>query len=513
MIQYIINSSLIWLAFLLLYEFLFRKESFHQFNRIFLLVGLFAGLILPQISLNRLMPVKNTASFISTVKVHEIKNTILENPMNQIATPIVESSNYSEQIIWGIYTIGLLIGILFLIWEIVGLVRLYRNGKKSNESGSIIIETKSEHCPFSFFNLVFIRSKQDYSELEWRLIFNHEKEHQRQFHIVDNLLIILLRILFWFNPLIHIYFKKLRIVHEFQADKIASDDIAQYGSFLLDLNLLQGSPILTHSFNYSPIKTRIAMLTKTRSTRIKLLKYLTVLPLFIVLIIFCTQTSFSGGLGNASSKVKYKSNLIEFGEFKVIPFENRKAMNLQNSMFLNASLPDSLPVFNYATGELLRMEKLLVEKVPVKINGKMIYGNEPQFMISKFESDFRAPIINSGKHLDEYLFLNLKDELDKLDDGVYAFRLNNLVIDDKGKIAFFDMATLDLDMSPDEKRPNYSEQSKQIIEKKFREILESPILFKPAIKNGKPINVRFGLGNYNIKVKNHTAKLIDRPGC
>jgi hypothetical protein len=193
------------------------------------------------------------------------------------------------------------------------------------------------------------------------------------------------------------------------------------------------------------------MLKQSKSTRIKLLKYLVVLPLLIGLSILCTQTSFSGGLGSSGDKARYKDNIIEFGEFKIIPFEHRNELNKLNTMFLNTSIPDSLPVYDYATRQLIRMEKLLVEKVPVKINNKPIYGNEAQFMIPKFDADYLLPVMNAAKNLDEYLFIHLKKELARLADGRYELRLNNLVIDEKGNIAFFDIATLEPYISPDDK--------------------------------------------------------------
>lgn len=513
MLHYIINSSIIWLAFLMLYEFFLRKESFHQISRIYLLVTLSVGLILPTISLKQVLPEQGSSNFYPSNRVVEMKNTYIMDPVARISDPISNSNHLIEIGLWAIYLIGVTIGILMLFKEMHVLFRLFKNGKKSHESGCIIIETQVTHCPFSIFNYIFIKSKDDFNHSEWHLILAHEWEHVRQYHSLDNIFLVVFRILFWFNPLSHIYFRKLRIVHEFQADQIGANNIHVYGSFLIDLNLLQGAPTLTHSFNDSPIKTRIAMLTQSHSTRIKLLKYFAGIPLLVLLVIFCTQTSFSGGTGSALGKVRFQNNLIEYGEFKIIPFQNRESMNQQNSMFLTVSIPDSLPVYDPANGQLLRMEKVLVEKVPVKINNQVIYGNESHFLIPKFETDYSSPVLQSARYLDEYLFVNLKNELSKLEDGRYELRLNNLVVDDKGKIAFFDQAAIEPYLSPDDKELIYRKEVRQSLQKRLLDILQGPIQFKPAMKNGKPVNVRFHLEGFLISVKNHEVKLVERPGC
>ena len=159
------------------------------------------------------------------------------------------------------------------------------------------------------------------------------------------------------------------------------------------------------------------------------------------------------------------------------------------------------------------MEKVLVEKVPVKINNQVIYGNESHFLIPKFETDYSSPVLQSARYLDEYLFVNLKNELSKLEDGRYELRLNNLVIDDKGKIAFFDQAAIEPYLSPDDKELIYRNELRQSLEKRLLDILQGPIQFKPAMKNGKPVNVRFHLEGFLISVKNHEVKLVERPGC
>ncbi len=154
MLQYITNTSIIWLACLLLYEVWLRKESFHQFNRIYLLVSLLTGLLLPSANLDRWIPANRQAILLPAVHVYKMKKVML-NQANEISVPVLSDGNAMESVLWVIYLIGVLGGLIFMGWEVVSLFRLYINGKKSKESGCMIVETGKGTLPFSFSNRVF----------------------------------------------------------------------------------------------------------------------------------------------------------------------------------------------------------------------------------------------------------------------------------------------------------------------------------------------------------------------
>jgi hypothetical protein len=514
MLHYLINSSIVWLVCLVLYDIWLRKESFHQYNRIYLLASLVAGLIIPAVSLNNMMSNNTSHSSYPIEQVYQIKKVMQSNQIEDLPVQNVLVENPFTASIWWVYFVGILIGIILLLWEIYVLYRFYIKGRKSYDQDCIIIETDKNHCPFSLFNIVFIRSRVDYNQVQWDILIAHEKEHNLQFHVFDNLGLIILRIIFWFNPLVYIFFKKLRIVHEFQADKAAATNPTFYGTFLIEQNLLQGAPTLTHSFNYSPIKTRIAMLTQTSSKPIKQLKYLGVLPLLLILIVFCTQTSFTGQIHIAGKKINVKGNEIEFGELRVIPYEYQETMRQHKKMFLSATLPDSFPVMDYASGQIIRMEPIVSKVIPVKINGKPIYGNETHYWQPDENMKYTIPMLSTPeKDLEQIFFAKLKNELSKLEDGYYTFRVNDLVIDEQGKVAYFESRSIDALPETSGDYPKISNEVKEQINQTLEEILNGFDRFKPALKNGKAINVRLSLGNYEIKVKNHQAKLVERAGC
>src|SRR5690606_39609713 len=63
-----------------------------------------------------------------------------------------------------------------------------------------------------------LRNEYENNQIDQEL-FVHEKAHITQKHSLDILFIEALQILFWFNPLIYLYKKAMKLNHEFLADQ------------------------------------------------------------------------------------------------------------------------------------------------------------------------------------------------------------------------------------------------------------------------------------------------------
>lgn len=146
------------------------------------------------------------------------------------------------------------------------------------------------------------------------------------------------------------------------------------------------------------------MLTRTSSTVSKS-KTLILLPLLLVSATCFSKNSFSSKFERNGKYVTYKGNRFELSEPK----------------------PDTMILTDPVTGE--QITKIIKkDPVPVKMNGKPIPN----------EVDQQPYFTGNDKGLREYLVKNMKSELSKLDDGQYTLNLNNIVVDDKGKIVYFD---------------------------------------------------------------------------
>ena len=295
MLQYLLGATTTWLVSLVLYDIFLRRENYHGYNRFYLLFTFLLGSFLPLWQ-------------------------GLRAGHNFTYTP---DRVFGASVEWGkwlavIYLCGVALALFLLFIDIFKLVAFYRIGNKSTEEGWTIIETGKEHPPFSYLDILFITSRASYSDDEWNMILSHEKQHSILLHLIDLLLMQLARIIFWFHPLVYIYNKRLLLVHEYQADMASSQQPKEYGRFLVEQAVLQAAPALSHSFNRSPIKNRIIMLTKNASPRTGTsnLKLLLVVPLTLACLFFFTKNSFSENRikPGATSWKKQVSRVIDITE-------------------------------------------------------------------------------------------------------------------------------------------------------------------------------------------------------
>ena len=100
-------------------------------------------------------------------------------------------------------------------------------------------------------------------------IIAHEYAHISLKHSLDNMLLMLLQICFWFNPFLQVIKKELKQVHEFEADAAVQSDKTSYQALLLNHFLAKCQLPFTHSFINHPIKRRIMMLNKSMNNNAK----------------------------------------------------------------------------------------------------------------------------------------------------------------------------------------------------------------------------------------------------
>jgi len=276
MLQYLLSVTAIWLISLVLFDVFLRRGNYQGYNRFYLLLTFLSGCFLPLWL--RWLSGQNG-------------NTVGISSLGQIFT----TANGWVKCVAIVYLAGAIVALCLLVIDVLMLVAYYRKGKQSKENGWTIVETGEEHPPFSYLDVLFIPGRESYNAVEWGMILSHEKQHSIQLHFIDLLAMQLARIVFWFHPLVYVYHNRLLLVHEYQADKASSQHPEEYGRFLVEQAVLQAAPVLSHSFNRSPIKNRIVMLTKNAAPRTGTvnLKLLLVLPLTVLGLFFFVKSSYS----------------------------------------------------------------------------------------------------------------------------------------------------------------------------------------------------------------------------
>jgi len=492
MIQYLLNLTAIWLLSLIVYDLFLKKEVYHSYNRAYLLVTFLTGIFLPMWQW-----ADNSVIYSSNYGKQVIKAVSIKQDIIASATP--ENSLTIENYLWIAYIIGVVVGIVLLTIEIFKLLRLYRSGNRSKEGDWVLIETAKGHAPFSIFNYLFVDSKEQYDDAQWHIILTHEAYHRNSLHFIDQLLIQIGKIMFWFNPLVYAYHNRLLLVHEYQADKISAEQPQQYGQFLIEQAMLHTAPTLSYSFNRSPIKKRIIMLTKRSSTWASGKKIVAV-PLIILCILCFTNNVFSDDRKRVGNVVTYKGNKITI-----------------------ETLIDSEIVVESKTGEksyvVTKMEKVSL------FNGRKVYIENSENSTADY------PITKYGEeYLQKYLTDKLRNEINKLDEGTYKVAVFQIVVDENGKVVYYeneglrrdanfgpDVITYDnpADKNKEEKLVKDGTYKKAVylkkIDPKLKKRIESKVnvamdiapILKPFIVNGKKVpyllSIEVPFGAFEVK--------------
>jgi hypothetical protein len=147
---------------------------------------------------------------------------------------------------------------------------------------------KQKIAPFSFFRNIFIPDTLPLDTSEGLRVLQHELEHVRAHHSADKAFAQALCTVFWFNPFFWFFKKEQSLVHEFLADRVyVKNGVAKElsGFILCSLYPMQHAYFGNQLFQ-SPIKRRLAMMTKNRTTHSSLRKLLILPVIAICLCVF-----------------------------------------------------------------------------------------------------------------------------------------------------------------------------------------------------------------------------------
>ena len=276
--EYLLKASAVIILFYLCYVIFLKKETFFQYNRWFLFIGLVTAIVFPLL----VIPVYITVE----------PQVIPEIAYNQIASAnFIEATPVQRNFDWTTlipiaYSIGLALFLIQFIFQFVSLALLLIKNSKVKDGIYTYVIIESKISPFSFFKWI-VYNPITLKENELNLILTHEKVHANQLHSIDILLSQLACVIFWFNPLIWFYRKEVRQNLEYIADsetQTISENEKEYQRLLLKTSVANHNISLPNNFYNSSIKKRILMLNKSKSNRKKQWRYLLMLPLLAGLL-------------------------------------------------------------------------------------------------------------------------------------------------------------------------------------------------------------------------------------
>ena len=267
LLLYTIKSAFVLGILYVPYTLLLRKEDFFRFNRLTLLGILALSIGLPLCNIPAL-----SADNQPVVHAAQLQMIEIGIPIMQMADETDGPSHTSSPTWFQVASLIFLLGMMTVL-----CLRLIQMGKMGSEirKGSLwhsVEDGVDIHChagavaPYSWLHHIVI-SLEDYEKNGHEIIL-HEKGHIHNLHSFDILLLTLVEMLQWWNPLVYMLGMSLRDVHEYEADDYVLHQgvsLRDYQNLLIRKAVGASSYTFANNFNHSLTKKRITMMCKKKS--------------------------------------------------------------------------------------------------------------------------------------------------------------------------------------------------------------------------------------------------------
>ena len=307
MLHYIIQTIAFQLFFLIVYDLFLKNETFFNWNRAYLLLTAILSFILPFIKIegiNEVVPQEFIFSLPEIVVGQLDNQKVNAIPLEAI---VFEPETYLS---WSaLFYLGILFSALLLSYKIIKLVIVIRKNPKQKIGNLNIVNLINSNAAFSFFQYIFLGEKINPNERKTILI--HEEVHVKQKHTLDLLFFEMLRIPFWFNPLLYMYQNRIASLHEFIADSKAvvnHDKSSYYQNLLAQVFEVKKVSFINSFYKQSLIKKRIIMLSKSKSKQVQLLKYTLLIPMIFSMLIYTSCSQDKQGKEDLSIDIQINKN-------------------------------------------------------------------------------------------------------------------------------------------------------------------------------------------------------------
>lgn len=256
--SYLLQSSIALTGFYLLYRSLIIRENNQQLKRFMgLLIALFCSsfLLLPpfQSKLEKEFP--------------EAVQLALKN-VDSFQSSMTYTASEGTTFLLIVYFIGVGFFALRFLIGIGSIVRLLITSEIRKEWGFLLVETNTSIPPFSFFNFLFLQ-KDALDKPGLEPIILHEQYHKDQLHSVDAILLEILTIIFWFNPIMWLLQRDIKASHEFLADDYVITrkgfDKQEYQDLLFQARTGISLKSVNYLSNQTSLKQRFNMMEKRKT--------------------------------------------------------------------------------------------------------------------------------------------------------------------------------------------------------------------------------------------------------
>jgi bla regulator protein BlaR1 len=397
MIEFVLKATVGMLLFYAFYLAFLAKESMFGFTRFFLLFGLCFSLIVPFLPVPFGFQIQNGVvandSGLSSIVT---ENRIQDNLPDQNVAELnagkggLSTTQGFTPISWTIvlkfiYLLGLAVFLTRFAIQLGQLFRSIRNNLTLQEGEVTYVLLPKSTLPFTFLHFLFVdKSAFQNKAIEEEIIY-HELTHIRQKHSWDILFVEVLKIVFWFNPLLFLYKKAIQLNHEFLADAAVNSKYRNKAAYqCLLFNKILGNKVslsISSQFNTSVTKKRVAMMGKCSSPISATLYKVSSLVLsgFMLLFLSSSKPFFSSQYPEPANKYeKILSQAFKVGN----PYEVdlvKLDLRALRSAYLGLDEQDRQSVTEVPFFDALTFEKLLaLQEVYPEVKTSILFKSSPQ---------------------------------------------------------------------------------------------------------------------------------------
>ncbi|PQB03492.1 M56 family metallopeptidase [Aureitalea marina] len=271
---YLLKSTLCLAIFFAIYKGVLENQPVHRFKRFYLLIAMVASLTFPLVTFE-------VTNYISKEELGQVI-VYQDNGVQEISNTI----NWSLWL-WGIYVFGVLVMFSRFMINLMDIFQKIDANPKRKEGSITHVLMRERITPHTFLRFIFFQKSAIEKQEIPESVLIHEHTHAKQAHSLDIILIELLQVVFWFNPLFYLLKKSIKLNHEFLADQAVIDqgkNIGEYQHTLLDFSTLQNAHPMANAMDYSSIKKRLTIMKKSHSKWKSRLGVSLVLPLLAVML-------------------------------------------------------------------------------------------------------------------------------------------------------------------------------------------------------------------------------------
>ena len=314
--QYILESSFCLVTFYIIYFLLLRKETFHHFNKYYLLSTALVSVLLPFIDFNVVETVQHASDHLEPLIQYRAD-------LKQFDSGLSNNMFYTVtigDILKGVFYIGVFLAalkFLYTLFQILDKVKKNKKGYVSSDSSKAILGA-------SLFS--FLYWNDDLENESGKTIIRANSSKLSAWHSIDVIIMELIVVLNWLNPLIYLFRNRFYRINEYIVDEsVAEFDVGrkQYAKQLMNENIK--SDTNQNRANYTSMIDRIMMLTKNRTSSFGKLKPLLVIPMaFVMLSLYSFDYADKLPDGLKSTLVNIESSIQNASDHVVLNLTHSK---------------------------------------------------------------------------------------------------------------------------------------------------------------------------------------------